>query len=171
MHHLFEKGAIFPRTLKHHSNFQDGVLLCILCSGPFINVWYSLNNVWKILFFLSKLWAPWGRCNILLSKMYAVLFLKVHKALFWEVPSAKWWTELINKSAQLFPTGILHVWRNLSSIFAGTWLLENGYYIVLWGYLPCVSNIAILHDFQGILRWCTGYCTFWHEFCIPKRQL
>ena len=30
VHYLLEKGARFPQTLKPHSKFEDGVLLCIL---------------------------------------------------------------------------------------------------------------------------------------------
>ena len=43
----------------------------------------------------------------------------------------------------------------------------------LMGKLLCASNIVIfaLQDFQGILLWCIGYCTVWHEFCIWKRRL
>ena len=46
MHHLFEKGARFPRTLKHHSKFQDGFVLCIW--------WFFIKSVWYSLKILEK---------------------------------------------------------------------------------------------------------------------
>jgi hypothetical protein len=48
-----------------------------------------------------------------------------------------------------FWTGILqllHVSRNLSGIFAGTWLLEENIFFCLTGYLPCISKIVSLQD-------------------------
>ena len=46
VHHLFEKGARFPRTLKHHSKFQDGFVLCIW--------WFFIKRVWYSLKILEK---------------------------------------------------------------------------------------------------------------------
>ena len=102
---------------------------------------------------ILRLWHFIPKCN---PFAYAALFLKLYgfpvefQVLFWGVPSAKWWTQLINKNAQFFHIsdkrntsfreraglenttnkedwtfriGILHASRKWSSILAGTWLL------------------------------------------------
>jgi len=69
-------------------------------------------------------------------------------------------------------TGILHVSINVSSIFAGTWLLEKN---TMWsfGKLPCGSNIVIFTRFSRniALMHSLDIALFDIEFCILKRWL
>ena len=83
VHHLFEKGARFPPTVKHHSKFQHRVLLCRLWSFYQKNMVFldecvencvcflTMNSLREIQYFLKTM-----ERNARMFFTHAALFLK-----------------------------------------------------------------------------------------------